>query len=396
MSVTSFAEFEAHAVRHSVVPVIKEVLADQLTPVAAFLKVAELSDHAFLLESVVEDAYLGRYSFLGKDPLCVLRADGEGTVVERRGETMREPGRIDVVLDHVLRGLASPSVPGAPPLLGGAVGYAAVEPPGPSGAEVLRAEFMVFDTLLVFDHLHHRMLMVANARLGAGADRRAEYEFACARIGFLERELERPLSRSVPSGWSMDPGARDSLDQRLAGLEAAARPHLEASECSHVVVCERAPLGGIEAFGAYRALRHTAPSAYMFFLRMGSRTLCGSSSEAIERTEARGAHVPAGTPLSRVVSRVPAASTMGAPPEAARRVAAAIDEEPRGLFGGAVGYVDFAGNMDFCAATRLIVVEGSETVALAGARLTRGATSAPTPREMDLLWRALALQGSLR
>ena len=49
-------------------------MADLLTPVSAFLKIAEHSDYAFLLESVEGGEHVGRYSFLGKDPFLVLRA----------------------------------------------------------------------------------------------------------------------------------------------------------------------------------------------------------------------------------------------------------------------------------------------------------------------------------
>ena len=54
-------------------PVCKEIVADLLTPVSAFLKIAEHADYAFLLESVEGGEHVGRYSFLGKDPFLILR-----------------------------------------------------------------------------------------------------------------------------------------------------------------------------------------------------------------------------------------------------------------------------------------------------------------------------------
>src|ERR1044072_7284513 len=68
MHITSFEEFKELAQRGTFVPVYKEIVADMLTPVSAFLKVAEHSDYAFLLESVAGGEQVGRYSFLGKDP----------------------------------------------------------------------------------------------------------------------------------------------------------------------------------------------------------------------------------------------------------------------------------------------------------------------------------------
>src|SRR5262245_6013661 len=86
MHITSFEEFKELAQRGTFVPVYKEIVADMLTPVSAFLKVAEHSDYAFLLESVEGGEQVGRYSFLGKDPFLVLRSRGGKTTVERMGE----------------------------------------------------------------------------------------------------------------------------------------------------------------------------------------------------------------------------------------------------------------------------------------------------------------------
>ena len=52
MKITSFEEFKELARRGTFVPVCKEIVADLLTPVSAFLKIAEDADYAFLLESV--------------------------------------------------------------------------------------------------------------------------------------------------------------------------------------------------------------------------------------------------------------------------------------------------------------------------------------------------------
>ena len=52
MRTTTFDEFVALARRGTFVPVVREVPADLLTPVSAFLRIAEHSDHAFLFESV--------------------------------------------------------------------------------------------------------------------------------------------------------------------------------------------------------------------------------------------------------------------------------------------------------------------------------------------------------
>src|SRR6188474_2295041 len=88
MRLTTFDEFKELARRGTFVPVVKEIMADLLTPVSAFLKIAEHSDYAFLLESVEGGEHVGRYSFLGKDPFLVLRGRPGRTVVEQAGASV--------------------------------------------------------------------------------------------------------------------------------------------------------------------------------------------------------------------------------------------------------------------------------------------------------------------
>ena len=90
MKLTSFETFTELAQRSTFVPVVKEMVADLLTPVSAFLRIAENSDYAFLLESVEGGEHVGRYSFLGKDPFVRLRSRDRKTVVERAGVTSEQ------------------------------------------------------------------------------------------------------------------------------------------------------------------------------------------------------------------------------------------------------------------------------------------------------------------
>src|SRR6266446_3630441 len=87
MKITSLEAFKELAGRGTFVPVVKELVADLLTPVSAFLKIAENADYAFLLESVEGGEHVGRYSFLGKDPFLILRAHDGRTSIERSGTT---------------------------------------------------------------------------------------------------------------------------------------------------------------------------------------------------------------------------------------------------------------------------------------------------------------------
>src|SRR6187399_3717089 len=102
MQITTFDAFKELAQRGTFVPVYKEIVADLLTPVSAFLKVAEHSDYAFLFESVEGGEQVARYSFLGKDPFLVLRQRDGRTVIDRSGVTTESDDAFVPVLRRLM------------------------------------------------------------------------------------------------------------------------------------------------------------------------------------------------------------------------------------------------------------------------------------------------------
>ena len=175
MKLTSFEEFVDLAQRGTFVPVCKEIIADLLTPVSAFLKIAEHSDYAFLLESVEGGEQVGRYSFLGKDPFLILRARDGKTITDRAGETTASDEPFVATLRRMMAEFQSPFVPGLPRFTGGAVGYLGYdaapwfEPVSLQAREsepaADQAGFMLFDTVLAFDHVQHRILKIGRAHV---------------------------------------------------------------------------------------------------------------------------------------------------------------------------------------------------------------------------------------
>src|SRR5215203_4492151 len=121
MRLTTFDEFVDLAKRGTFVPVWKEIMADLLTPVSAFLKIAEHSDYAFLLESVEGGEHVGRYSFLGKDPFLVLRGGEASTSIEEAGVRSERQEPFVQVLRTLMEEFQSPIVPDLPRFTGGAV-----------------------------------------------------------------------------------------------------------------------------------------------------------------------------------------------------------------------------------------------------------------------------------
>src|ERR1700730_3024830 len=108
MKITSFEEFVDLARRGTFVPVCREIMADLLTPVSAFLKIAEHSEYAFLLESVEGGEHVGRYSFLGKDPFLVLRGRAGKTTIEQGGAVTERAEPFLDVLRHLMAEFTAP------------------------------------------------------------------------------------------------------------------------------------------------------------------------------------------------------------------------------------------------------------------------------------------------
>src|SRR5580700_3926366 len=89
-----YKEFSRLAREATLVPVVKSVAADLLTPVSAFLAVATNEPNAFLLESVERGEQVGRYTFLGAKPYMQVVARGTEITVQRG--TRRETRSGDV------------------------------------------------------------------------------------------------------------------------------------------------------------------------------------------------------------------------------------------------------------------------------------------------------------
>ena len=122
-----FKQFSRLAREATLVPVVKSVSADLLTPVSAFLAIAEDEPHAFLLESAERGEQIGRYTFLGARPYMRVKAQ-QGTVEIERGrrrEVVQE--NVFQVVKQLLREHRPASVPGLPPFTAGAVGYFAYD-----------------------------------------------------------------------------------------------------------------------------------------------------------------------------------------------------------------------------------------------------------------------------
>src|ERR1700682_3558330 len=296
-----YKEFLRLSREATLIPVVKSVSADLLTPVSAFLGIAEIEPHAFLLESAERGEQIGRYTFLGARPYMRLKAR-EGTVEIERGR-QREVVQDNIfqVVKRLLRGHRPASIPGLPPFTAGAVGYFAydvvrqLEKIGEHAKDDLAlpdAELMFFDRLLAFDHLRHQIHIVAAADVAHESPRRA-YDRAIRDIAALERKLAEGLS---PALWRKSAKGKtgklkvNTGTKREPFLRSVQRgkQYIAAGDIFQVVLSQRLDFEpDVESFNLYRALRQVNPSPYLYFLRMGENCILGSSPEMLVRVTGR-------------------------------------------------------------------------------------------------------------
>ena len=467
----------------NVVPVYRTVVADLLSPVSAFLALSpqhgreqNLHSHSFLLESVEGGEHVGRYTFFGVDPFQIVSCRGDKITV-RRGEAVaaasdrrasggrrgagtgtEHTGNIFEFLRQLSARYKSVEVPGLPPFTAGAVGYLSYEavrmlerlpPRVAADVDLDDAVFMYFANVLAFDHVQHRLFLIANVLTEEGkGSLRAKYDAACRHLDLLESRLRRPLKLPrvrLPQG-----ALRVRPNMPRADYEAMverSKEYIRAGDIFQVVLSQRMEVPvRVAAFDVYRALRAVNPSPYMYYLRMGDSTVVGSSPEMLVKvagrnveyrpiagTRPRGkseeedkrleqelrsdakecaehimlvdlgrndvgrvsefssvhptnvmfverySHVmhlvsqitgqlrPDADTYAALAACFPAGTLTGAPKVRAMEIIDELEPTRRGLYGGAVLYLDFSGNLTSCIVIRTVFIKDKTAYLQAGA-----------------------------
>ncbi len=456
------ATFKQKSKKGHLIPVCRELAADLDTPVSVFLKLQQEAP-TFLLESVERGENLGRFTFMGIGHSQVLESIGSRINLrngDAAGETISlEEGRDPLhVIQDIIAKRRAVSIPGMPPFCGGAVGYMAYDMinffeklPKPSEDELGLPDciFLFTDTMLAFDHVQHKMKIIANAYVDVDPD--AAYDEAVSKIESIISNLETTRPPGSQTLIAMQaPEQETHLDsnferEEFAQVVRTAKDYIAAGDAIQIVLSQRLRRKTTaKPFDIYRALRMLNPSPYMFFLDFGEFQLIGSSPEVLVKAQGnlaisrpiagtrprgiseeedqaliaelladpkeRAEHVMLvdlarndlgrvctyGTVrvpelmviekyshVSHIVSEVqgklqpgedafsllrasfPAGTVSGAPKIRAMEIISELEKTKRGPYAGAVGYFDFAGNMDTCITIRTIVMKG-DTVYLQG------------------------------
>jgi anthranilate synthase component 1 len=443
--------FLAAAREAEVVPVYRQLLSDHLTPVTAFELLGK-GEHAFLLESVVGNEKIGRYSFIAASPQAVYQVkDGRARLTDhRQGGKQREFETKDPLSDigRLVAGKRYYRDKALPAFTGGVVGYCGYDTIRYYEGEKLTAppsddrnlpDILVglYETLVVFDQVDKTIKVIANAEIGD--DAKGAYREACAKIDAIVAKLEGPprskLGEIDPRGPLKLAFTSNMTRQQFEDAVRKGQEYIRAGDIFQFVPSQRLRVKSkAEPFDVYRALRIINPSPFMFYLKGPACTLIGASPEILCRvadrqvtsrplagTRRRGAteaedrqleqelladpkeraehimlvdlhrndvgrvaktgtvvvsdmmtveryshvmHITTNvtgtleegmTAMDALRVSLPVGTVSGAPKIRAMQIIDELEPTRRGPYGGAVGYLDFADNMDMCIALRTIV-----------------------------------------
>lgn len=464
------------------VPVKRELMADGTTTIEAMRALREASTHCFLLESAEADERWGRYSFLGFDPsLEVTCANGELRI--RRGVEEGEPSVETRHVEHpgeairaIIAENKSAKVEGFPTFTGGLVGYFSydyikyAEPtlrrPDIDCGDFLDVDLMLFDTVIAFDTYRQKIVLMTGV---AADDVDSSYAKAGERLDEVERILFSGKRHSFPplrlSG-ELEP--RFSTEEFCEMVETA-KHHIREGDVFQVVPSNpRTAEAEGSLFDAYRVLRCSNPSPYMFYFTSDDIEIAGASPETLAKlqdgklttyplagTRPRGATPEEDAALeeglladekelaehdmlvdlgrndlgrvseigsvhveeyrkvlrfsrvmhlgSTVVGRIaegkdavdvvdsilPAGTLSGAPKLRACQIIQDLEGAKRGIYGGAIGYLDLTGNLDTCIAIRLAYKKNGRVCVQSGAGIV--ADSVPEKEDLECRNKARAV-----
>lgn len=457
----------AEAGEYRRVPVAKELIADRFTPIEVVRAMRSASCHCFLLESAEQDGRQGRYSFLGFRPTMELTCQN-GMLRIREGRDGQGSSAVERTVDHpgpaireVLARYKSPQVKGMPPLAGGLVGYFSydyikyAEPtlrassPAPDGAaaDFRDVDLMLFDEMIVFDHLKQKVLVVAGVPLDDPDGVVAAYRRAEAKIDAVCALLDSGAKAYFPPLHLTSPLRPRFSREEYARMVERAKGYIREGDIFQVVLSnpQTARAEG-SMLDVYRVMRTENPSPYMFYFASDDIEIAGASPETLARLEGgtlrtfplagtrpRGKDEAADVALERellsdekelaehnmlvdlgrndlgkicslgsvaverylsihrfshvmhigsevsgvlgdsfdavdaVDAILPAGTLSGAPKLRACQIIDELEGCKRGIYGGAVGYLDFAGNLDTCISIRLAYKKNGQVCVQSGA-----------------------------
>jgi len=294
----------------NLIPVYRNILGDLDTPVSAFYKIAHRSKYSFLLESVEGEEKVARYSFFAKDPDLIIRSKDAAMEIIRFEKGKKKTERLSVSktplqpIRNIVNKYRFVKVDGLPRFCGGLVGYLGYDvvrffehlPDKPKDdLKLPDVLLMQAKDLIIFDHLNHRIQVVACVHIDPKSPRRskiAAYRQALKRIDRTETLLHQPLKEPqngvAKTQKTRLPVRSNFTKKQFETIVSRAKKYIHAGDIIQTVLSQRfkVPLK-TDSFQLYRMLRALNPSPYMYYLSLDDIQIIGSSPELLVRCEDR-------------------------------------------------------------------------------------------------------------
>ncbi len=470
------AKILAATKKYKVIPLSQEIYSDICTPIEALRKLKKVSSHCYMLESVEDSKYWGRYTFLGYNPkLEITCTNGKMTVTSDKVETFftQHPGDY---IRAIIANHKSPNLDYLPSFSGGLVGYFSydyikyAEPHLKLDAEDQEGfkdvDLMLFDKVIAFDNFRQKIILIVNINC---EDIVSEYDRGIKEIDNMmqlltEGEPQKPMPGKLTSDFRPLFSKHEFCD-----MVNKAKNYIKEGDIFQVVLSNRLEAGFEGSlFDTYRVLRTTNPSPYMFYFSSNDIEISGASPETLVKlkngilhtfplagTRPRGktkaedkelelsllsdekecaehnmlvdlgrndigkisefgsvkvekymsierfSHVmhigstvkgnirEGKDAIDAVDAILPAGTLSGAPKIRACEIINELEKNKRGIYGGAIGYIDFAGNLDTCIALRIAFKKNGKVFIRSGAGIV--ADSVPESEYQECINKAMAV-----
>ena len=287
--------FKRLAENYKTIPVYKRILADLLTPISAYMKLMKNSDYAFILESVEKGEQYGRYSFIGRDPLMILKSEHEKTHIWKDGDWQEESTSFLSVLRKTQKKYNVPKLSDIPHFTGGLVGFMGYESitwvediPIYKQDELQcpDALFMLFHELIAFDHLQNQIILFSNVQIENGMDLEQAYTDANLCIDEMGEDLHTDIDYQTPARLEQSKLHSNFTQAKFEDAVQKAKENIKAGDVFQLVLsqCFRRQTS-VDPLTMYRALRSINPSPYMFHLKLNDFDIIGASPELLVKVE---------------------------------------------------------------------------------------------------------------
>ena len=466
---------------YGVIPISTEMYADMTTPIEVLRILKKVSGHVYLLESAEVDKRWGRYSFLGYDPLLEITCYNGMTTIKSELTSRTDSGDVRGIIRNVMEENKSPKLPGLPSFTGGLVGYFSYdyikysEPTLRLDAKdeegFQDVNLMLFHKVIAFDNYRQKLILILNIKTD---DLEINYHRAERELNNMkELLLNGEKAEHIPCKLRTDfqPLFNEAA---YCNMVEKAKHYIREGDIFQVVLSNRleAEMEG-SLLDAYRVLRTTNPSPYMFYFSGSDGEIVGASPETLAKledgvlhtfplagTRPRGATEEADKALEAElladekersehnmlvdlgrndigkISRIgtvevekymsieryshvmhigstvrgviredadaldavdailPAGTLSGAPKLRACEIINELEDNKRGIYGGAIGYISFTVNLDTCIAIRLAFSKNGKVFVRSGAGIV--ADSVPEKEYRECIQKAAAVRQALQ